>query len=115
MPDDRVQYYFNAADVLVQPYRYTYTSGATFLALTFARPVIAPRMGNLPEVVHDERIGVLFEPRNVASLEAAMKTMRERSGQDMTPYLRQESDRYEWDSIWPIAAKAYREVMSTAR
>lgn len=111
VPDDQVQVYFNAADVVVLPYNYIYTSGAAMLALTFSRPIIAPRMGSLPEIIHDERIGILFEPRNVQSLAAALKAMRKRSGRNDTQYLEQECAPYDWELIWPQAAKAYHEII----
>lgn len=111
IPDDRVQYYFNAADIFVLPFRHIYTSSSAILALTFAKPVIAPRMGNLPELVHDKRIGILFEPGNIRSLAMAMKAMRERASHDDTEYLKQECSRYDWDAIWPQAAKVYREIV----
>ncbi len=42
VPPDHLQYYMNAADVCVMPYRSGTTSGAAILALSFGRPVIAP-------------------------------------------------------------------------
>lgn len=111
VPDDRVQYYFNAADALVLPYRHIYTSGSAMLALTFAIPLIAPQMGSLPELVHDERIGILYEPGDLFSLTTAMKNIRNRAKYNVSDFLRQERSRYDWELIWPQAAKAYWEIL----
>jgi beta-1,4-mannosyltransferase len=48
IPDDDVQIYMNAADVVVTPYRHILTSSATMLAMTFGRPIVAP---DFPELV----------------------------------------------------------------
>ncbi|ADH86524.1 glycosyltransferase [Desulfurivibrio alkaliphilus] len=58
--EDDVQYYFNAADVCVLPYRRIVTSGAAMLSITFSCPVIAPKDGILPEIIGDD-VGMLFD------------------------------------------------------
>ncbi len=63
IPDDEVQIYMNASDVMVLPYTNVLTSGAAILALSFYKPVIAPKKGLLPELVNDD-IGYLFSSTN---------------------------------------------------
>ncbi|MDR6599646.1 glycosyltransferase involved in cell wall biosynthesis [Achromobacter deleyi] len=48
--DQRVQYYFNAANVIVAPYLATLNSGVALLAATFNRMVVAPAEGGMAEV-----------------------------------------------------------------
>ncbi|MEZ4597387.1 MAG: glycosyltransferase [Chloroflexota bacterium] len=48
VPDDRMQVFLRAADVMVLPYRDVLTSGSAILAMTFGLPVVAPRIGCLP-------------------------------------------------------------------
>jgi len=60
IPDDEVQNFLNASDVVVLPYQNILTSGAAILAITFAKPVIVPRKGCIPELISDE-IGFLYE------------------------------------------------------
>ena len=44
-----LQYYFRAADVVVLPFRNIENSGSLFMAMGFARPIIAPRRGVMLE------------------------------------------------------------------
>jgi glycosyltransferase involved in cell wall biosynthesis/GT2 family glycosyltransferase len=60
IPDDEVQNFFNASDAVVLPYQNILTSGAAVLAITFAKPVIVPRKGCIPELISDD-IGFLYE------------------------------------------------------
>jgi beta-1,4-mannosyltransferase len=50
VPDERLQLFFNAADMIVLPYRQILNSGSALLALSFNRPVLAPAIGSLPEL-----------------------------------------------------------------
>lgn len=49
IPVDEVQRYFKACDAVVLPFERIENSGSAILAMGFARPVIAPRLGALPE------------------------------------------------------------------
>ena len=61
IPDEEVQTYMNASDCIVLPYRKITTSGTLILAMSFGKPVIAPRKGCIPEHVSKED-SLLFEP-----------------------------------------------------
>lgn len=45
IPDNEVNIYLSAADILILPYNAILNSGALLLALSFNKPVIAPHMG----------------------------------------------------------------------
>lgn len=61
IPFSDVARYFSAADVLVMPYRHISQSGVLFLGLSLGVPVVASRVGGLPEVLRDGD-SVLFVP-----------------------------------------------------
>ena len=63
IPDNEIQIYFNAADIVVLPFSRILTSGSTILALSFGKPVIVPNMGCLKNLVTSD-IGWLFDPAN---------------------------------------------------
>jgi glycosyltransferase involved in cell wall biosynthesis len=75
VPDAEVQRYLVAADALVLPYRQILTSGMAMVGLGFGRPVVAPRLGGLPDVV-DEGSGLLYDPTRPDALAAAMDRVR---------------------------------------
>jgi glycosyltransferase involved in cell wall biosynthesis len=43
--------YFSAADVVVLPFENILTSGSLVLAMSYGKPIIAPRLGNIPETI----------------------------------------------------------------
>jgi glycosyltransferase involved in cell wall biosynthesis len=94
VPSEELQLYLNASDAVVLPYQEILTSGTALLALSFSRPVVAPRMGVLPEVVTSE-CGVLYDPLANDGLSAAMRTVRERRF-DPAAVLRQ-AQQFSWE------------------
>jgi glycosyltransferase involved in cell wall biosynthesis len=64
LPNEEVGAFFSAADVVALPYRSGTGSAVAQLALGLGRPVIATRVGGLPEVVHDGWNGLLVDPEN---------------------------------------------------
>lgn len=77
LPSEELQLYLNACDAVVAPYQEILTSGTALLALSFGRPLVAPRLGTLLEVVTSD-CGVLYDPRSPAGLIEAMREARKR-------------------------------------
>ena len=72
IPGDELQLYFNSADAVVLPYRKILTSGSVLLALSFSRPVIAPKCGMIEEVIQNGYNGFIYEPERIELLIQAM-------------------------------------------
>jgi beta-1,4-mannosyltransferase len=70
--DAELQFFIRAADAVVLPFRDVLTSGSAILALSFGRPVVAPRIGNLVEVVNEE-MGILYEVEDQNGLVNGMR------------------------------------------
>ena len=68
--DDDVRYYFSVADALILPYRTATQSGVTQIAYNFSVPMIVTRVGGLPEIVPDGRVGFVCEPTTEGIREA---------------------------------------------
>lgn len=71
IPDEDLQLYLGAADVVVLPYADILNSGVLMLGLSFGRPVIAPDRGCVADLVSDE-IGFRFDPASPRALADAI-------------------------------------------
>lgn len=69
--DDEVASYFGQADILVVPYSDASQSGVIPIAYAFKMPVIATRVGGLPEQVEDGKTGLLVDAGDVAAFAEA--------------------------------------------
>ena len=72
VPMGEVAPLFERSRVVVAPYRYANASGVVALAQTFARPVVATTVGDLPSVVQDGVTGLLVPPESPEPLARAL-------------------------------------------
>ena len=64
--------YFGSADALVMPYRHISQSGVLFLGLSLGLPVVATRVGGLPEMLQDRDSALLVDRESPEELAAAL-------------------------------------------
>ncbi len=73
VPDREVEQYFAACDLVVLPYESATQSGIIQIAYGFYKPVIATRVGGLPDAVKDGETGILIEPGDEKGLADALE------------------------------------------
>lgn len=110
VPGDEIQYYCNAADICVLPYRDVTTSGAALLAFSFGKSIIAPAIGPFPELLGDNERGLLFHPQkeDLADVLAAARTIDLPRMQRAARAFAQARD---WQSIGAQHAQVYRSLL----
>lgn len=106
-PSDELQYYFNAADVVVLPFTAMLTSGSVILAMSWRKPVIVPSLGCLPELLTD-RMGIMYDPAEYGALRKAMADIRSMDCRKLgeTGYRRMRT--LNWDVIARLTHRAYQ-------
>jgi len=82
IPDENIPQFLGAADYVVLPYKSVHMSGAALLALSYSRPVIAPRLGLIPEYLPEDT-GILYEPDDTDGLKNAILKSFEQDPEEM--------------------------------
>lgn len=72
VPNGIVAPLMRLADVVVLPYRAISDSAVLKVAMSFGRPIVATRVGGLPDTIDQGRTGVLVEPENPDALAEAL-------------------------------------------
>ena len=67
-----LQYYYNAADAVVLPYRKILTSGSLIHAMSFKRAVIAPSLGMIEETIISGYNGFMYKSGDLNELISVM-------------------------------------------
>jgi glycosyltransferase involved in cell wall biosynthesis len=100
IPNERVECYFAAADLVVVPYVTATQSGVVQLAFGFAKPVIVGKVGGLTEVVEHLKTGYLVPPRDSKAIaEAVLDFYENRREQAMIENITQSRWRFSWDAM----------------
>jgi glycosyltransferase involved in cell wall biosynthesis len=109
VPDNEVGTWFNAADIVVLPYRRATQSGIAQIALSFRKPMVVTRAGGLPETVTDGITGVVAEkitPRSVA--DAIMKCSSLADDENTEEKITVKASEFSWDSYAERLLEAVR-------
>ncbi len=112
IPDDEVQLYLRAADVVVLPYQEILNSGSALLALSFDRPVLVPdrgAMGELAELAGPEWVRTYRGELTPALLGTAAAWGVAARGRICT-----ELARLDWDELATQTDRAFRAVLDAA-
>ena len=106
IPDSEVKNYFCAADVVIQPYRNATQSGVTPLAYHFEIPMIVTNVGGLPQMVPDNKAGLVAQP-TAKSLAEKITEYFDKGENYFLPYLVEEKKKFSWakmtESIFEVA------------
>ncbi len=116
IPDDEIEVYFKAADILALPYRHIYQSGVLFLGYSFGLPVIAADVGCLKEDIVEEETGFVFKPDDPTDLArvidhyfssdlfANLSSRRQKIEEFATRH-------HSWDIVGQLTMNAYSELL----
>lgn len=109
VPDDDLQLYLNAADVIALPYQEIFTSGSVLLAISFGRAVIAPRRGCIGETL-DQAGAILYEGDDMKGLPDALRRALTSDLVAMGAHNRARADDFDWVRIAASTLDVYRSV-----
>jgi glycosyltransferase involved in cell wall biosynthesis len=98
IPDHEVKKYFSAADVVIQPYRNATQSGVTPLAYHFEVPMIVTNVGGLPDMVPNNKAGLVAEP-TAASLAKKMLEYFDKGENYFQAGLLEEKKKFSWTKM----------------
>jgi glycosyltransferase involved in cell wall biosynthesis len=100
MPDEIVEDYFVASDLVALPYVSATQSGIVQIAMNYDLPVVSTTVGGLPEVVDHGRTGFLVPPKNSESLgEAIIKFFDDDLAEKFSSAVAVEKEKYSWDRM----------------
>jgi len=96
IPDSEVYLYFNACDLVVQPYKSATQSGVTQIAYHFNKPMIVTDVGGLKEMCPDSKVGYVVSPHADEIKKAILKFFNETNINEMIENINQIKEQYSW-------------------
>ena len=99
IPDNEVNRYFSAADLVVQPYKHATQSGITQIAYHFSKPMIVTNVGGLPETVPHNKVGLVCEPNAESLANAILTFYTENKEKTFIANMDAEKSKYSWKGL----------------
>ncbi len=100
IPNNEVEKYFSACDLVVLPYESATQSGIVQIAYGFEKPVVVTNVGGLPDVVQNKRTGYIVEPQNPERIADAVIDFYDKDrGQKFEAYIEEEAYRFSWERM----------------
>jgi glycosyltransferase involved in cell wall biosynthesis len=113
VPRPEVVREFAEADFLVLPSRFEPFGIVLLEAMAAGLPVVASRVGGIPEIVSEGETGLLVEPDNPDALAEALRLLCQNESLrfSMGRSARERVKRYAWDSVVPRILSVFSEAL----
>ncbi len=110
IPNDKVQDYFNAADIVAQPYKSATQSGVTQIGYHFNKPMLVTNVGGLSEIIPHMKIGYVV-PVDSNEIAKALIDFYENNRKDsFTTNVIEEKERFSWDKMTKAIYQLVNEI-----
>jgi beta-1,4-mannosyltransferase len=109
--NEKIHLFFSAADVVVLPYCKILNSGSAILAMSFGKPIIAPRIGSLPEILGDAG-QLLYDADEVQGLLRSLQKSLTCDLDQLSQLTVEACDRLDWQSIGQKTVQVYQQLQS---
>lgn len=98
IPEEELQHFYHAADVVVFPFQKILTSGSLVLAMSFGKAVVAPKVASIEEILPEDGVR-WFEPGKDGTLAEAMKAWPQEALGSAGEKNYQRARSWDWKSI----------------
>lgn len=115
IPDDEVEVYFKAADLLVLPYKAIYQSGLIFLAYNFGLPIIATDVGSFRKDIVEGKTGFICKSENSEDLAGTIELyfqsdLYKNLIENRKEIINYAKNKYSWERIGRGLARIYSHI-----
>ena len=111
IPDEDVESYYAAADVVALPYKKIYQSGVLLMSMSYETPVVVSDLEPMKEIINDNVTGLLFESENSEDLAEKLLlalSSKEKLTLMTSAALKKLQDDYDWSRIGEQLEKVYK-------
>ena len=113
IPDEDVDYFFAASDVVILPYtKFASQSGVLLRAYAHEKPVVVSDVGAMGQLVNSDEIGLVVEPANEKALTQAIIDILSNSENYKSRYNNQLKSRYDWKQIANMTLGVYEKAIT---
>ena len=112
--DNKIHLFFSAADVVVLPFEKILNSGSLILAMSFGKPIIAPDLGGIAELL-GEAGKLLYNPSDPQGLVRMLEKSLHMDLNELGKLTTQACDRLDWRQIAEKTLQTYQAGLGGAK
>ena len=110
IPDDQVNLYFSAADMVVQPYKSAKQSGVTQIGYHFNKSMLVTNVGGLSEIIPDGKIGYVVEPNSLEIANALVDFYENDRIAEFEANIIEEKKKFSWSNMANTFLSVYNKI-----
>ena len=100
IPENKVNLFFSASDMVVQPYKSATQSGVAQIAYHFNKPVVVTDVGGLPDMVENNKTGFIIKSNNSKLLANVLaENLKENRFKNMSQNINDFKKQFSWDNF----------------
>ena len=115
IPNSEVENFFNAADIVAQPYKSATQSGVTQIGYHFNKPMLVTDVGGLSEIIPNGKAGYVVPPDAEKIKNALTDFFRNNRAKTFIETVKKEKERFSWDKMAQTIYSLYKELKSDTR
>ncbi|MEQ9552983.1 MAG: glycosyltransferase family 4 protein [Coleofasciculus sp. G3-WIS-01] len=108
---EKIHLFFSAATVVLLPFEKILTSGSLVVAMSYGKPIIAPKLGGIQETL-EAADSLLYDPNDEQGLLQALKKSIYVNLEELSKLVTQACDRLDWNTIGLETSKLYQATLS---
>jgi glycosyltransferase involved in cell wall biosynthesis len=112
IPDDDVNLYFSAAEMVVQPYKSATQSGVTQIGYHFNKPMLVTNVGGLSEIIPDGKIGYVVDPDAASIANALVDFFTNNRVDEFETNIVEEKKKFSWSNLVQTFLTVYNQAKS---
>jgi D-inositol-3-phosphate glycosyltransferase len=113
IPDDQVNLYFSASDIVVQPYKSATQSGVTQIGYHFNKPMLVTNVGGLSEIIPDGKIGYVVEPNSLEIANALVDFYENDRIAEFEANIIEEKKKFSWSNMANTFLFVYNKIKNS--
>jgi glycosyltransferase involved in cell wall biosynthesis len=116
IPEEEVDYFFAASEVVVLPYlKFEAQSGVLLRAYAHKKPVVVSNIGAMGELVCSDKVGLTVEPGAVEPLAEAIINALGNLDKFQSCYNPELERKYNWEHIAELTMRSYETAISNKK
>lgn len=110
IPNDQINRYFCAADLIVQPYKTATQSGVTQIGYHFNKAMLVTDVGGLGEIIADRKSGYVVKPEVSAIADAILDFYEHNRQAGFEQETQRLKGRFSWSKMTGVILELYRQI-----